>query len=310
VDTTKQALLAKYGLTPSDFIGRGMEAEVYRYRPDVVVKLYPHSQQLWANLHDLQAFYGTLERSAVPYALPTINQIAVEGDYVVTWESYLAGEPFAKRIAACATANLERLFSAYVAAVHAVSQLTMPLASSRYKLFDPDLVSLRTEGDWHAFLSRWLFAKLSSLASHFERDVIAFDQKLAVMQTLLAQPYHGDYRLIHGDICPANLLVDAQGQICGLLDFGLFTLYGDPLFDAATAWVFFDMYDELQTNVRARLLPFVLQRFGPANYGKLIRYVLLYSFLSANTYAADCSDGHYAWCVSNLNNAVYWEQVA
>ncbi|MEZ4675028.1 MAG: hypothetical protein R2932_12375 [Caldilineaceae bacterium] len=40
----------------------------------------------------------------------------------------------------------------------------------------------------------------------------------------------------------------------------------------------------------------------------LYRY-LLYSFLSANTYSAECTDGHYAWCVANLNNAGYWALV-
>jgi aminoglycoside phosphotransferase (APT) family kinase protein len=129
------------------------------------------------------------------------------------------------------------------------------------------------------------------------------------MDAWLAQPYQGEYQLIHGDICPGNLLASTHGQICGLLDFGIFTMYGDPLFDAATAWLFFDMYDELQANVRARLLPFVLERYGTASYGRLIRYVLLYSLLSANTYAPDCSDGHYAWCVRNLNTEAYWTQI-
>ena len=32
----------------------------------------------------------------------------------------------------------------------------------------------------------------------------------------------------------------------------------------------------------------------------------LYSLLAANTYAPDCSDGHYRWCVDNLNTEDYW----
>jgi hypothetical protein len=36
----------------------------------------------------------------------------------------------------------------------------------------------------------------------------------------------------------------------------------------------------------------------------------VYRLFSANTYAPDCSDGHYARCVRNLNTAAYWEQIA
>jgi aminoglycoside phosphotransferase (APT) family kinase protein len=306
---TKQAVLTKYGLTERDWVGRGMEAEVYRYGAEAVVKLYPSSDQLAANLHDLQAFYATLTPAALPYALPAISQIASEEPLIVTCERYLPGEPLTTRIAQSTPADLERLFPPYVAAVHALSELVMPPASTRYKLFDPAQLSLRADGDWHAFLKRWLHAQLTVLAPYFEQDVVAFGQKLALMDAVLAQPYRGEYRLVHGDICPGNLLVDGQGQICALLDFGLFTMYGDPLFDAATAWVFFDMYDELNADVRSRLLPFVLRRCGTAAYGKLIRYVLLYSLLAANTYSPDCSDGHYRWCVSNLNREAYWARI-
>ena len=123
------------------------------------------------------------------------------------------------------------------------------------------------------------------------------------------QPYDGAYTLIHGDIFPDNVLVAPDGRPLALLDFGLFTMYGDPLFDAATAWVFFDMYDELEANIRGRLLPFFLNLLGTEAVGKLYRYVLLYSLLSANTYATDCSDGHYRWCVANLNTEAYWKRI-
>jgi aminoglycoside phosphotransferase (APT) family kinase protein len=307
-EQSKEALLASYGLSEADRVGGGMEAAVYRHGADVI-KLYTASDQLLTNLHELRAFYAALTPAALPYALPAIKQIVRKGAYIVTREPFLAGEPFTARIAATAPADLDQLFSRYVAAVHALSQLEMPPAARRYKLFDPAQLSLRAGGDWHAFLKRWLDAQLKDVAPYFERDVHAFGGKLAIMEAVLAQPYRGEYRVVHGDICPGNLLVDGEGQIGALLDFGLFTLYGDPLFDAATAWVFFDMYDELAADVRRRLLPFVLRQYGTASYGRLIRYVLLYSLLAANTYAPDCSDGHYQWCVSNLNTAAYWASI-
>jgi len=78
------------------------------------------------------------------------------------------------------------------------------------------------------------------------------------------------------------------------------------LFDVATGWVFFDMYDELRANARERYLSLILDRLGESARPKLHRYVLLYSVLSANTYSPTCSDGHYRWCVANLNHPAYW----
>jgi hypothetical protein len=95
-----------------------------------------------------------------------------------------------------------------------------------------------------------------------------------------------------------------------VLYFGLLTIYGDYLFDLATGWVFFDMYDELKAQVCDRYLAILLDRLGEQVRGKLYRYVLLYSILSANTYAADCTDGHYHWCVANLRNEIYWQAIA
>ena len=136
-----------------------------------------------------------------------------------------------------------------------------------------------------------------------------FNKKLGRLQEILAQPYRGTVALIHGDFYPGNLLVDDTHHITALLDFGLFTMLGDPLFDLATAWVFFDMYDELKKQLRQRILPIILERLGEGVRGRLYRYVLIYSILSANTYSPTCADGHYQWCVDNLCNAEYWQAV-
>lgn len=86
-------------------------------------------------------------------------------------------------------------------------------------------------------------------------------------------------------------------------------MYGDPLFDLATGWVFFDMYNEFKANLRERYLSIILETLGKNICGKLHRYVLFYSIISANTYSPTCADGHYQWCVANLNNQEYWNNI-
>lgn len=69
------------------------------------------------------------------------------------------------------------------------------------------------------------------------------------------------------------------------------------------------MHDELKADIRERYLSIILERLGEGVRGTLYRYVLLYSVLSANTYSLECADGHYQWCVANLNNQVYWDTI-
>lgn len=198
----------------------------------------------------------------------------------------------------------------YLDTALAVAQISVTPAWDCYKLFDAERLSARSDGDWHQFLARFLALRLVAVAPYLQRDVPRFAAKVQHLTEILSQPYRGDNRLIHGDFCPSNLLVDSDDQVTGLLDFGLLTMTGDALFDLATGWVFLDMYDELRAHIRERYLAMLLDRLGTPVRGQLYRYVLLYSILSANTYAADCSDGHYQWCVANLSNQDYWRAIA
>jgi aminoglycoside phosphotransferase len=286
-----------------------MEAEVYSLPDGSVLKLYEGTADA-ASLAVLQQFYASLYGYDLGYALPYILSVAQEGGFCVTIERHLPGVPMASIMAGLAPLEMERLMQTYLSAVLALQSIAMPEEARKYKLFDEHGLSLRSHGDWHSFLVRWLAQKTEVLTPYFQRDVSDYSTKLTQLLRLLSQPYTGSYCLVHGDFFPGNLLVNSQHEVSGLLDFGLFTLWGDPLFDVATAWVFFDMYDDLKINLRQRLLDVILAQLGEGVRGRLYRYVLIYSLLSANTYAPDCSDGHYHWCVANLNHQPYWDRIA
>jgi aminoglycoside phosphotransferase len=299
-------ILQQYHLSPADRISAGMEAEVFAYGPQRVLKLYAGTARL-DDLLTLQDFYARLDRSRVPFGLPRIHALTQEGEYLVTVEERLPGMPMAALLPGLSSAEMERMLGRYLDALLALSAVPAPEALARIKLFDPQGISGFAQGGWHGFLARALERKVQELDVYLRRDVSLLDQKVDRLRAFLAQPYTGEYRLIHGDFFPGNLLVDAQGQVCGLLDFGLLTMYGDPLFDLATGWLFFDMYDELHANLRARLLGLILERLGEGVRGRLFRYGLFYSILGANTYSPQCADGHYRWCVDNLNRQEYWD---
>ncbi len=285
-----------------------MEAEVYPYGADAVLKLFPGTASL-ADQITLKHFYDSLDRSQVPFALPRILTITPEESVVVTTEQRLPGTRLSALLPGLSVGALEAWMQRSLTAALALNRFQSPANLDRYKLFDPAGLSRRTDGDWHQFLARLLTHKLQQVAPFLERDVPHFGRKLDQLRAILAQPYAGDYHLIHGDYFPGNLLVNAVHQINAVLDFGLLTMWGDPLFDTATGWVFFDMYDELQANARERYLAIILERLGESVRGRLYRYVLLYSILGANTYSPTCADGHHLWCVANLNRDHYWAGV-
>jgi Ser/Thr protein kinase RdoA (MazF antagonist) len=285
-----------------------MEAEVYALGPDAVLKLYPGTACL-ADLRTLQAFYAALDRRRVPYALPYIHSVAQEGRFLATVERRLDGVRMSAVLPTLSASQLDTAMDRYLTAALAVSRIPVPPVLDRFRLFDPDGLSPRANGDWHQFLSRLLAHKLAQVARYLGRDVPAFTDRVERLFDLLAQPYRGEDRLIHGDFFPGNLLVDGDAKITALLDFGLFTMVGDYLCDMATGWVFYDMYDELGVGARERYLAILLDRLGENVRGRLYRYVLIYSILSADTYSSSCTDGHYRWCVANLSNLHYWRFV-
>jgi Ser/Thr protein kinase RdoA (MazF antagonist) len=308
MDAARSQILQKYQVVPEAWLSSGMEAEVYAHASDTVLKLYPGSVS-HTDLLTLQGFYDGLDRQHVPYALPCISTVADEASFLIAIEQRLVGTQLSALLPGLTADQLDESMQRYLSAALAVSTIQTSPAWDRYKLFDPDRLSERRDGDWYQFLARYLRHKLAQVSPYLSRDVPQLAAKVDHLHAILDQPYHGEERLIHGDFCPSNLLVDDEHTITALLDFGLLTMVGDPLFDLATGWVFFDMYDELKASVRERCLAMLLERLGAQARGKLYRYVLIYSILSANTYSPQCSDGHYAWCVANLSNQHYWSAI-
>lgn len=57
----------------------------------------------------------------------------------------------------------------------------------------------------------------------------------AMWKAALAARWDGPPVWFHGDVAPGNLLVDASGRLCAVIDFGQFGV-GDPACDLTIAW--------------------------------------------------------------------------
>ncbi len=297
-------LLQKYQLTEDDYLGRGMEAQVYRYGPDEVLKIYRQPCDM-AYMQRLEHFYGAIDRRGLPFDLPQILEIRDEFGYVVVRERRLYGANLQGLLPTLTPTQLATVMERYCDTTMAMAHITIAgTPSCGLQLSNPTWQ--HGISDWHA----WWWARVqavlahSGVASFLQRDVPYLAPLLAYLQAYLAQPYQGTYALVHGDLYPGNVLVDDELHIRAVLDMSEQTMWGDPHYDIATSWVWFDMYDELECDAKGQYLAVLQQRFDPEMMERWQVYVLLYSIISANQYDATCRDGHYQWCVHNLNGWV------
>jgi aminoglycoside phosphotransferase (APT) family kinase protein len=123
----------------------------------------------------------------------------------------------------------------------------------------------------------------------------------AVVARLRALPPSDQVAVLHGDLIPANVLVQ-QGHVTGVLDFGFLTTVGDPHFDAAITASIFDMYGPNARFSEDLLDQHFLSRFGhdPHRYAL---YRAAYAIVTHAYFGSDGTDGHFRWCAQMLRRS-------
>jgi len=302
----KSIILDKYNVTKSDFLGSGMEAEVYAYDNNKILKLY--NGMFDTNKQNiLKFFYSNLNSSSLSYELPYIYDTFVENDILVTIEKRIAGSNLQSVFSEMNYNEQNEMMERYLNVNIELKSVKIKYNLEGFTLFNDNQVPLLKINNWFNLLKEIIFRKQKELEPYFKKDVINYDSKVNQLVVNLSLGYEGEYSLIHGDFYPGNLMVNKSGMVTGLIDFGLMTMYGDNLFDIAIGWVCFDMYNELNAKIYERYLNIIISTLGEDVRKRLYFYVLIYSFISANFYSHNCKDGHYQWCVKNLNNKHYWD---
>ncbi|PGL72086.1 aminoglycoside phosphotransferase family protein [Bacillus sp. AFS055030] len=295
-------ILKKYNISEANFLGKGQEAEVYFYDQERVLKLYKPSE--YSKLEILKQFYESMNSSDVNVELPKIHEIIKEKDVVLTIEKRIEGGNIQKALSYYDEQALDSFFENYLSTLLSIQRIQLKKQFKGIKLLsDYDDISSK---DWNEFLKQSLLRKNTEVDCYLKRDVSDYEVKLNRLIDAFTVGYEGEYALVHGDFYPSNLLVNVDGQINGVIDFGLMTLYGDPLFDVALSWILFDLYDELGEIKLEKYLNKVVNQLGEEVRSTIHLYVLFYSIYSANFFSKTCSDGHYKWSVRNLNNEKFW----
>jgi aminoglycoside phosphotransferase (APT) family kinase protein len=275
-------LFARWGHPVATVLGQGMDGVVYRLGDGLVGKVW--HRRTAEELALLQACHAELATQGLPYATPAIVAIHSVDGQAVTVERELPGTPLDAALAA-GTVDLATAYDVTVDAVAALATTTAgPATRALPVLTEPDQ------------------PPLAALVARRADDVLAaavpgFADLLARVVGLLARQPVGS-QIVHGDVCPANLLVDPAGRLVSVLDWGFLTIAGDNAFDAATAAGFFDMYGPAARRHDDALT----DRFVALGHDRatLLLYRAAYAIVSATVYHAG---DHFGWCVTDLRRA-------
>jgi hypothetical protein len=285
----------QYAARPVRLIGQGMEGAVYDLGDDQVGKVWFDRRP--ADVLPLQAFLDELNHQDLPFRTPDISRVDAVDDCAVSIEAKLRGTPLSESVATGAITRQQGL-DLFAEVVQALGKTTAGPASKALPLIGESTASW--QGSWGETLAEVVSRRAAASRQHLQKEVDGFGELLERVQAKLKALEPTGLQIIHGDICPPNLLIDEDGRVA-LLDWGFFTTAGDNTFDAATAAGFFDMYGP-----DARVIDdLLLDRFEAAGHSRerMYLYRAAYSITTATIYNPDASDGHYLWCVNNLNRA-------
>jgi hypothetical protein len=263
-----------------ELIGQGMEGAVYDLGDGLVRKVWFDRRP--DDVRPLQAFLD--EIPPLPFRTPRIRAI-VAGDngLAVTDEDKLTGTPFDRTDP-----------EVFVKVVQALGTTTAGPASKALPVLNQPF----WQGSWGESLAALVRRRAQASYRHLERDVTNFPAVLDDVTRRLASIELEHLSIVHGDICPPNLLMDGS-RPAALLDWGFFSTAGENTFDAALAAGFYDMYgaDARQRDTE------LLDRFEALGHDRdrMHLYRQAYAIITATVYDENAADGHYAWCVADLN---------
>lgn len=292
--------LAIMGLTHAVHIGSGMEGHVFRVGSGLVAKVW-HDKAI-GSLEPLREFYDVILSLNLPFATPDITAIERVGDRTISIERALDGRPLQDFVDPEDEHVSQVAIDAVIAVLSALQSAKLRLAAEH--LTELPILGFTLSGATNIPGTTRLLEiadrKVETYGNHLRASVPNFDQRFAQITHHVASFRVETVSAIHGDICTPNLLINELGQVSAVLDWGFVSCFGDPAFDASVACGIYNMYGPHHRKLDDILMDACVSRLGHSR-NQLLIYRALYAVLTSNAYSEDGTDGHYAWCVEQLD---------
>ena len=309
----RDTVLAEFEITSDCLIGQGTDAEVYALSDEKVLKIYANASAK-GQFELLRDFYASLDTSNQKIKLPEIFSVDIRGGLLVVQERRIPGVPLSELLADLPNGvDRATVETNYFHAMKDLGQATPKEKIDRYLVFDDKGVSSAAQQSWVDYLRGLITRKADGIQEVLRKEIPDIEAKIDQLNGLIS--FEGTLGLIHGDFFPGNVMVDPKtASPTGVVDFGTFTMFGDPLFDAGTGWSFYSMYGEDDTAARAELLPRAIQVFGADSEGKIMRYALAGAVLGCDLFVGSeesvHDNGHFRWSMDILKNSDYWSKAS
>jgi aminoglycoside phosphotransferase (APT) family kinase protein len=202
---------------PVEFLANGWDNELYRVGDGLVARLPRRALGAEIIKNEQRWLPGLAPRLPLPIPYPERTGVPARG-YPYSWSvvPYLPGVP-AAQAGSFDPAGAAAVLGGFLGALHVPAPADAPAnpfrgvpLAERAGSFAANLALLDGQADGDAILHVW-------------------DSALAVPR------YDGPPLWLHGDLHPANILVN-DGQVSGVIDFGDITA-GDPASDLSVAWM-------------------------------------------------------------------------
>ena len=202
---------------PVEFLANGWDNELYRVGDELVARLPRRALGAQIITNEQRWLPGLAPRLPLPIPCPERTGVPACG-YPYSWSvvPYLPGVP-AAQASSLDPAAAAAAVGGFLGALHVPAPADAPANPFRG-------VPLTARASNFA-------ANLALIGGQVDRDAVL----RAWVAALTAPGYDGPPVWLHGDLHPANILVN-DGQVSGVIDFGDITA-GDPASDLSVAWM-------------------------------------------------------------------------
>ncbi|MBD3362153.1 phosphotransferase [Candidatus Dojkabacteria bacterium] len=298
-------LINHIGMPHLKFLNKGMQCLVFEESEETVIKVYG-TQIGKKNLYRLLDFYKSLDTSQVNFKVPKIKEIKEIKERILVREQKFRGVSLnINRLKELEKKEIETFLASYVDTLFQIQYIKSSFISKAEPLdLSGKFFEYRQYVDWTNLIIHNMNRKYDANRVEFEKEIRDIKQLMKLLTKEIKKIELKEYKLIHGDYFPANLMVNSNFKVTAVLDFGILTTLGDPLFDIALGWLFSDMYDQIKRfPIKDYVGNLIRKRIGDGNFKRLILYLLIYSLISADMYGTEDQErGHFNWAIENLKN--------
>ncbi len=281
-------------------LAAGVEGAVYSLGEDLIAKVWRERNA--DDLERMRRFYADVAAAGLPFATPEIFRVETVGGTSVTYERKLPGEPLEHWLGLDEAKVAQPVIGCIIDVLGALAEVAATEATRGLAVLD-ESQPLRSQADsFTVALAGLLDRRVAKFGQVIRAHLPDFDRRYSALREGLAQLDARPDAVIHGDLFGENILVDDQARPVAVLDFGFLTTAGDARFDAAITASVMDMYGPHALGTTQDLTARIAQDLDYPHQVLLI-YQAAYAVATSNAFTADGSDGHFAWCITQLRRA-------